>query len=221
MTDKAAPRATCRSTASPPTTARCRRCCSARQRRRRGGPRGHRAGARRHRRASRSAPISCAASRRARRCGSAIRAGRTIARCSKAPASPSTPIAYYDAATRGLDFDGDDRRAASRCPRARSSCCTRAATTRPASIRRAAQWAADHRDRPRARPRAVPRHRLPGLRATASTPTAPSCARSPPRPARCSSRARSRSRSRSTASASARCRSSPPTRTRPRACCRR
>ena len=46
---------------------------------------------------------------------------------------------YYDAATRGLDFDGMIARS-STLPPARSSCCTPAATTRPASIRRPEQW---------------------------------------------------------------------------------
>ena len=75
----------------PPTTGGAERCCSAPT------ARSSRPAARsRCRRwaapaGSRSAPISCAASRPARRCGSATRAGRTIARCSRAPASPSTP----------------------------------------------------------------------------------------------------------------------------------
>ena len=83
---------------------------SADRRHRRLRPRGAGAGARRRQRrhrksgravtvqalggtgGSRSAPISCAGSRPARRSGSAIRAGKTIARCSRAPASTSTPI---------------------------------------------------------------------------------------------------------------------------------
>ena len=43
---------------------------------------------------------------------------------------------YYDAATRGLDFAGMIARAGAASPQAPSSCCTRAATIRPASIRR-------------------------------------------------------------------------------------
>ena len=127
---------------------------------------------------------------------------------------------YYDAATHGLDFDGMiadldaapagvDRRAARLLPQSDGR------RSDPGAV------AADHRSRARTRPRAVSRPRLSGLRATASTPTAPSCATLPRRRGRCSCPARSPSRSRCTASASARCPSSPPTRTKPRACCRR
>ena len=71
---------------------------------------------------------------------------------------------YYDAATHGLDFAGMIARARAAHPPGRSSCCTRAATTRLASTSPATQWTRMHRDRARARARADPRHCLSGLR---------------------------------------------------------
>ena len=183
------------------------------------GPRGDRAGARRHRRAQGR-----------RRFPAPLRAGR--AGVDQRPELGEPPRAVrrrrlhrqhlpllrrHHARPR---FRRDDRRARADPRRVGR----RAARVLPQSDRRrsdARAMAANHRRRPRPRPRAVPRHRLPGLRRRHRSPTAPSCARLPPRPARCSWRARSPSRSRSTASASARCPSSPPTRTKPRACCRR
>ena len=103
-----------------------------------------------------------------------------------------------------VDFDGDAGGRSTRTARpARSSCCTPAATTRPASIPAESQWTTSSTSSARAdwcRSSTSPTR----ASATASTPTAPSCAASPRRRDRCSSRARSPSRSRSMASASAR-----------------
>ena len=107
------------------------------------------------------------------------------------------------------------------CRPARSSCCTPAATTRPATTSPPTQWDAGDRGRQGARPGAVPRHGLPGLRrrhrrrrrgdrASSSQPASTS-----------SSRPRSRRASRSTASASARCQVRlRDARKKRRACCR-
>ena len=67
------------------------------------------------------------------RSGSAIRAGRTTARSSRARASRSTPIPTTTR-RRAASISTRCCSPAARCRRARSSCCTRAATTRPASI---------------------------------------------------------------------------------------
>jgi hypothetical protein len=100
---------------------------------------------------------------------------------------------YYDAATQGLNFDGMGR----------SSCCTRAATTRRASIYRPTNGTRSSRSRASGngsrsltwRIKALPKALMPTARSSA-------CLRTPG--SRFSSPARSRSRSRSTASASAR-----------------
>ena len=101
-------------------------------------------------------------------------------------------------------------RAEQPCRPARSSCCTPAATTRPAPTSTQAQWDQVIDAVQAARPGSVPRHGLPGLRRRhrrrrrCGAPL-----RRGRRPA-AGRRTRSRSRSRCTASASARCRSSPP-----------
>ena len=51
----------------------------------------------------------------------------------QAPASPSNSYPYYDAATRGVEFDAMLAELAGLAAPAPSSCCTPAATTRPAS----------------------------------------------------------------------------------------
>ena len=212
--------ATCRSTAFPPTTARCSALLfGADARRDRSRPRGDRAGAGRHRRAQgrRRFPAPL----RAGRAGldQRSRAGRTTARCSRAPGFTvnTYPVLRRDDARPRLRRHARGARSAAR------GLDRRAARVLPQPDRRRSDAGAvgrDHRDRPRARTRAVPRPRLPGLRRRHRRRRR---RRAPVRRdarARCSSRARSRSRSRSTASASARCRWSPPTRTKPRACCR-
>ena len=211
--------ATCRSTASPPTTARCRRCCSAPTATSIESGRavtvqalGGTGGAQGRRRFP--APL------RARRAGLDQRS--ELGEPPRAVRRRGLHRQHLSVLRRGdarPRFRRDDRgaRAAAR------GLDRRAARVLPQPDRRrsdARAVGADHRDRPRARPGAVPRHRLPGLRRRHRRRRRGRARASPRRPARCSSRARSRSRSRSTASASARCPSSPPTRTRPRACCR-
>ena len=70
---------------------------------------------------------------------------------------------YYDAATHGLDFAGMIASLERLPPGAivvLHACCHNPTGVDPTP----AQWDEDHRDRASARPRAVPRHRLPGLR---------------------------------------------------------
>ena len=113
--------------------------------------------------ASRSAPISCAGSRPARKSGSAIRAGRTTARCSRARASGQhlSVLRRGDARPR---FRRDDRARSSAMPAGSivvlHACCHNPTGVDPTPE----QWDAIIETRPRARPRAVPRSRLPGLR---------------------------------------------------------
>ncbi len=115
---------------------------------------------------------------------------------------------YYDPGDAQREFRRHAGHASRSCPRATSSCCTSAATTRPAWIFRPEQWERDHRGGQSPRPRALPRSRLPGFRRR------PRCRRGAAAPLRrglpCGVRfdARSRNRCRSTASGSARCTSS-------------
>ena len=102
------PAATCRSTASRPTTARCRSSCSA-ESKHQGRAGRHRADARRHRRAQGRRRLPARHQPEARRSGSAIRAGRTTARSSRHAGSRCNAYPYYDAATHGLNFDAMPR----------------------------------------------------------------------------------------------------------------
>ena len=111
---------------------------------------------------SRSAPISCAGSTPARKSGSAIRAGKTTARCSRAPASRSTPTPTTTP-RRTASISTACSARSRRCPPGRSC----AARLLPQPDRRrplARAVAAGHRSGQCARPGAVPRHRLSGLR---------------------------------------------------------
>ena len=154
--------------------------------------------------ASRSAPISCGALRPAARSGSATRAGKTIARCSRRAGFTVNTYPYYDADDPRRGFR---RHASTRCSACRpgSIVVLHACCHNPTGVDLTPeQWAAVLEIVTRARPRALPRHRLPGLRRRHR------CRRRRGAPlrrgdaARCSCRARSPSRSRSTASASAR-----------------
>ena len=125
----------CRSTAWPPTTKRCRSWCSAPT-------------ALSFKR-SRAVTVQALGGTGALKVGADF-LKRFCARCAgldqrpelgkppravrSAPASRSNNYPYYDAATRGLDFAGDAGVAARHAAPAPSSCCTPAATTRPASI---------------------------------------------------------------------------------------
>ncbi len=127
------------------------------------GPRRHRAGAGRHRRAQGRrrfpAPLRarCAGVDQRSELGEPSRAVR------RRRASSSTTTAYYDAATRGLDFDGMIA-ALERMPAGSvvvlHACCHNPTGVDPTP----AQWERIHRRRARARARAVSRPRVPGLR---------------------------------------------------------
>ena len=96
----------------------------------------HRPGAGRNRRPEDRRRFPAAPRLRRPRCGSASRAGRTTAPCSRTPASRSTPIPITIPRPAAWISPACWARS-SACPRARSWCCTRAATTRPAWICRA------------------------------------------------------------------------------------
>ena len=112
---RAAPRATCRSTASPPTTGACSSWYSAPTATSYTRAGGDRADARRHRLAQGRrrfpAPLLPGA-----QVWISDRPGKIIAPCSKAPASRSTPIRTTTRRTHGVDFDGDDGGAAAGAP---------------------------------------------------------------------------------------------------------
>ena len=110
------------------------------------------------------------------------RAGRTTARCSRAPASPSTPIRTTTRPRTASISTAMLRRARRDARRQRSSCCTRAATTPPGVDPTPAQWDEIVDAFARA---AWCRSSTSPTRdsATASMPMARSCASSSPRPA--------------------------------------
>ncbi len=100
---------------------------------------------------------------RQRRSGSATRAGRTTARCSKAPASPSHDYPYYDGATGGLAFEAMCK--ALRGLPAKSVVLLHACCHNPTGVDLTpAQWDALVPILAERELRAVPRPRLPGLR---------------------------------------------------------
>ena len=98
------------------------------------GPRRHGAGARAAPAASRSAPISCGGSIPAPQVWISEPSWENHRALFENAGFAVNTYPYYDAATHGLEFRRDAGGAAEAARRARSSCCTRAATTRPASI---------------------------------------------------------------------------------------
>ena len=140
---------------------------------------------------------------RAPNSGSATRAGKTTARCSNTRASRSTPT-RITTRRRTASISTPCSPRSTSCRRARS-CVLHACCHNPTGVDLTpAQWEKVIEVVKRARPRAVPRHRLPGLCRRPRRRRRCRCA-ALPRPARrCSCRARSRNRCRSTANASAR-----------------
>ena len=86
--------------------------------------------------ASRSAPTSCASSRPGAKVWISDPSWENHRALFEGAGFAVEPIPTTTRATRGLDFDAMVAALATGCRRARSSCCTRAATTRPVSIRR-------------------------------------------------------------------------------------
>ena len=161
------------------------------RRRQRAVKRAHRhgAGAGRHRRPEDRRRLPEAAQPRRPRSGSATRAGRTTARSSKAGFTVET-YPYYDAANARPRLRRHADRAEARPP-ARSSCCTPAATTRPATTSaravgpggsppsRRASWSPSSTWPTRASARASPRTARWSSQFVASARTSSSRARSP------------------------------------------